>query len=201
VTIHDPTTETANKDMNMNRNLPNGDDSDSRAMITASEDSSQGDSGTSDFGGGSGSEPTDSERGGDGSGRSDNGDNSGGSGNGAQATNEKEQYTNKTDDFRKWRAMANRGSARESRERRKRLLSNLHRSVDKLTADNIELAQSNLALRQELEQILHECGLTLPSSLLSNLSIQTLLMDQGLLAGGGATSGDSASSAFSTSSP
>jgi hypothetical protein len=72
----------------MNRNLPNGDDSDSRAMITASEDSSQGDSGTSDFGGGSGSEPTDSERGGDGSGRSDNGDNSGGSGNGAQATND-----------------------------------------------------------------------------------------------------------------
>jgi hypothetical protein len=190
--------------MNMNRNFLNGEDNESRAMVTASEDSNssgQGDSGSSDLGGGSGSEPTESERGRSRTGGSDHGDNSGGSDNEDQEANEEDRDSNMTDDVRKKRrVMANRRSARESRDRRKRLLSDLQRSVDTLTTDNSELAKSNLALRQELEDILKECGLTatLQSSLLSNLSIQALLMGQGLLAGGGVMPNDSTSSAFTT---
>jgi hypothetical protein len=181
-------TEIASIAMNMNRNFLNGEDNESRAMITASEDSNSSGQG-SDLGGGSGSEPNES------------GVNSGGSDNEEQETNEEDQDSNKTDEGRKKRrVMANRRSARESRDRRKRLLSDLQRSVDTLTADNSELAKSNLALRQELEEILQECGLTatLQNSLLSNLSIQALLMGQGLLAGGGVMPNDSTSSTFST---
>jgi hypothetical protein len=174
----------------MNRNFPDG-DSVSRAMVTASEDSNssgQGDSGSSDLGGGSASDRNESDRGSSGSRGSDNGDNSGSSDNGEQEANEEDQDSNKPNEVRKKRrVMANRRSARESRDRRKRLLSDLQRSVDTLTADNSELARSNQALRQELDRLLQECGLTatLRNSLLLNLSIQALLMGQGHVAGGG----------------
>jgi hypothetical protein len=190
--------------MNMNRNFPDGVDSVSLAMVTASEDSNssgQGDSGRSDLRGGSGSERNGSERESGGSGGSDNGGNSGGSDNGEQEINEEDQVSNKPNEVRKnQRVLANRRSARESRDRRKRLLADLQRSVDTLTADNSELAKSNNALRQELEQILQECGLTatLRNSLISNLSIQALLMGQGRVAGGGVMPTDSTSSTIST---
>ena len=54
--------------------------------------------------------------------------------------------------------MANRRSARESRERRKRLLNDLQDSVDKLSAENSTLAKNNLLMRQELLSLLRECG-------------------------------------------
>jgi len=57
------------------------------------------------------------------------------------------------------RIMANRRSARESRERRKRLLEDLQISVDKLAAENTEVAKANLAMRQELVRLLQESGL------------------------------------------
>ena len=57
------------------------------------------------------------------------------------------------------RIMANRRSARESRERRKQLLEDLQASVDKLAAENAEVARVNLAMRQELVRLLHESGL------------------------------------------
>jgi hypothetical protein len=189
--------------MNMNRNFPDGEDSVSLAMVTASEDSDssgQGDSGSSDLGGGSGSERKQSERE-SGSGGSDHGGNSGGSDNGEQENNEENQDSNKPNEVsKKRRVMANRRSARESRDRRKRLLSDLQWSVDTLAADNSELAKSNNALRQELEQILQECGLTatLRDSLISNLSIQALLMGQGQVAGGGVMPNDSIRSTLST---
>jgi hypothetical protein len=178
----------------MNRNFPNGEDSVSRAMVTASEDSNssgQGDSLSSDLG--SGSDPNEYERGSGGSGGSENGGNSGGSDNGEQETNEEDKDSTKPDEVRKKRrVLANRRSARESRDRRKRLLSDLRRSVDTLTADNSELAKSNLALGQELEQILQECGLTatLQSSLLTTLAR--------LVAGEAVMPNDSTSSTFST---
>jgi hypothetical protein len=156
--------------MNMNRNFPDGEDSVSLAMVTASEDS--------DLRGGSGgSERNESEKE-SGSGGSDNGGNSGGSDNGEQENNEEDQDPTKPNEVREKRRV--RRSARESRNRRKRLLSDLRRSVDTLKAGNSELAKSNHALRQELEQILQKCGLTdtLRSSIISNLSIQALLMGQ-----------------------
>ena len=58
------------------------------------------------------------------------------------------------------RIMANRRSARESRERRKRLLEDLQISVDKLAAENTEVAKANLAMRQELVRLLQESGLS-----------------------------------------
>jgi hypothetical protein len=167
--------EEQTRPMNMNRNVPDGEDSVSLAMVTASEDS--------DLRGGSGgSERNESEKEG-GSGGSDNGGNSGGSDNGEQENNEEDQDSTKPNEVRekrRVRVMANRRSARESRDRRKRLLSDLRRSVDTLKAGNSELAKSNHALRQELEQILQKCGLTdtLRSSIISNLSIQALLMGQ-----------------------
>ena len=58
------------------------------------------------------------------------------------------------------RIMANRRSARESRERRKRLLEDLQDSIDKLAAENAEVAKANLAMRQELLRLLQESGLS-----------------------------------------
>lgn len=67
----------------------------------------------------------------------------------------------KRQDGRKMRRiMANRRSARESRERRKRLLEDLQASVDKLAAENAEVAKVNLVMRQELVRLLHESGLS-----------------------------------------
>lgn len=189
----------------MNQNFPDADDSVSRATVTASEDSNssgQGDSGSFDLGGGSGSEPNESERGSSWSGGSNNRGNSSSSDNGEQETNEEEQNPNKPAEVRKkQRVIANRRSARESRDRRKRLVSDLKRPVDKLAADNSKLAKSNDVLRQELEQILQACGVTatVRNSLISNLSIQALVMGQGHAAGGGVMPNDSTSSTVLTS--
>ena len=80
--------------------------------------------------------------------------------------------------------VANRRSTRESRDRRKSHLGELKHTVDTLEAENSEMAERNMSLRQEMEQILKECGLSqlVSSSLVSNLSLEVLLMSQGLLA-------------------
>ena len=56
------------------------------------------------------------------------------------------------------RIMANRKSARESRERRKKLLTDLHDSVQTLTSDNTTLTKENLALRRELVTVIRQSG-------------------------------------------
>jgi len=120
-------------------------DETSTAAITASEYSNSS-GGRADYESsalGGSSETGGSERGSSGS---DNGDNAG--------------DKKKRSDARKMRRiMANRRSARESRERRKRLLEDLQASVDKLAAENTEVAKANLAMRQELVRLLQESGL------------------------------------------
>ena len=56
------------------------------------------------------------------------------------------------------RIMANRKSARESRERRKKLLTDLQESVETLTSDNSTLTKENLALRRELVTVIRQSG-------------------------------------------
>ena len=56
------------------------------------------------------------------------------------------------------RVMANRKSARESRERRKKLLTDLQDSVQMLTADNSTLTKENLALRREMVTVIRQSG-------------------------------------------
>ena len=56
------------------------------------------------------------------------------------------------------RIMANRKSARESRERRKKLLTDLQESVHTLTSDNTNLTKENLALRRELVTVIRQSG-------------------------------------------
>lgn len=80
------------------------------------------------------------------------------------------------------RVMANRRSARESRERRKKLLVDLEDSVAKLSNENSELAKSNLQMRQDLVNLLQQAGLppVLPDSLISNLALQSIVSGQGV---------------------
>lgn len=66
---------------------------------------------------------------------------------------------NRTEVRKMRRIMANRRSARESRERRKRLLDDLQDSVDKLLEENTELARENKRMRQELVTLLKHSGL------------------------------------------
>ena len=56
------------------------------------------------------------------------------------------------------RIMANRKSARVSRERRKKLLTDLQESVETLTSDNSTLTKENLALRRELVTVIRQSG-------------------------------------------
>jgi len=56
------------------------------------------------------------------------------------------------------RVMANRRSARESRERRKKLLTDLQESVESLSTENADLAKENMALRQELATLIEQSG-------------------------------------------
>lgn len=71
------------------------------------------------------------------------------------------------------RVMANRRSARESRERRKKLLTDLQDSVESLTAENASLTKENLALRKELAGLLQQSGLAgVNGGNLSNLALQ-----------------------------
>jgi hypothetical protein len=146
-------------------------DCESKTIMTSSVSSRQGDSKSSELGGngnGIGSEPNE--------GNKDNGGDS-------ETGEETDQDQGKSSKVRKMRrVMANRRSARESRDRRMKLLEELEQSVDALTANNSELAKNNLTLRQELGSIMKECGLSrlVSSSLVSNLSLEALLLGQGL---------------------
>jgi len=71
------------------------------------------------------------------------------------------------------RIMANRKSARESRERRKKLLTDLQDSVQTLTTDNTTLTKENLSLRRELSTMIKQSGGTSALSMIPN--IQALL--------------------------
>jgi hypothetical protein len=77
------------------------------------------------------------------------------------------------------RVMANRRSARESRERRKKLLSDLQESVESLTSENANLTKDNLGLRRELAGLIEQSGGAASLSMIPN--IQSLLQStQGL---------------------
>mmetsp|Transcript_28786 Transcript_28786/g.61791 ORF Transcript_28786/g.61791 Transcript_28786/m.61791 type:complete len:149 (-) Transcript_28786:511-957(-) len=71
------------------------------------------------------------------------------------------------------RIMANRRSARESRERRKKLLTDLQDSVQVLTTDNTTLTKENLSLRRELATLIEQSGGAPALSMIPN--IQSLL--------------------------
>lgn len=71
------------------------------------------------------------------------------------------------------RVMANRRSARESRERRKKLLSDLQESVESLTSENTSLTKENLSLRRELASLIEQSGGAASLSMIPN--IQSLL--------------------------
>lgn len=71
------------------------------------------------------------------------------------------------------RVMANRRSARESRERRKKLLTDLQESVENLTSENANLSKENTALRQELASLIEQSGGASSLGMLPN--IQSLL--------------------------
>jgi hypothetical protein len=71
------------------------------------------------------------------------------------------------------RVMANRKSAKESRERRKKLLTNLQDSVTTLTSDNTGLTKENLSLRRELATLIKQSGGASALSMIPN--IQALL--------------------------
>lgn len=71
------------------------------------------------------------------------------------------------------RIMANRRSARESRERRKKLLTELQDSVQTLTSDNTTLTKENLSLRRELASLIEQSGGTAALGMIHN--IQALL--------------------------
>jgi len=63
--------------------------------------------------------------------------------------------TAKSADEKKWdRVLANRRSAKESRERRKKLLSDLEESVETLKNENSNLADENVKLRVQLQNAL-----------------------------------------------
>jgi hypothetical protein len=71
------------------------------------------------------------------------------------------------------RVMANRRSARESRERRKKLLADLQESVESLTSENTTLTKENLSLRRELASLIEQAGGAASLSMIPN--IQALL--------------------------
>jgi hypothetical protein len=56
------------------------------------------------------------------------------------------------------RVMANRRSARESRDRRKKLLVDLQGNVENLSSENAELSKENLSLRRELASLIEQSG-------------------------------------------
>jgi len=80
------------------------------------------------------------------------------------------------DEKKRKRVMANRRSARESRNRRVKLLSDLKETVGKLAGENVDLAKSNLELRDELTSSLRGAGLpaTLPDTLVSGQALRSI---------------------------
>ena len=79
------------------------------------------------------------------------------------------------------RVMANRRSARESRERRKKLLTDLQESVESLTSENATLTKESIALRRELASLIEQSGGASSLSMIPN--IQGLLQGTQGLAG------------------
>lgn len=101
------------------------------------------------------------------------------------------------------RVMANRRSARESRERRKKLLADLQESVEGLTSENTTLTKENLSLRRELAALIEQSGGAAQLSMIPNIqallqSTQSLsginIMDGASGGGGGAGGNDTAGS-------
>ena len=78
------------------------------------------------------------------------------------------------------RVLANRSSAKRSREKRKQLLGELQRAVEQLSQENRHLAHSNLNMRKELVETLIKSGLStsLPSSLLPDAVVQSMASGQ-----------------------
>jgi hypothetical protein len=81
------------------------------------------------------------------------------------------------------RVMANRRSARESRERRKTLLTDLQESVEGLTSENANLAKENLTLRRELASLMDQSEGSTSMNIIPNL--QALLQGTQGFSGGG----------------
>ena len=69
------------------------------------------------------------------------------------------------------RIMANRRSARESRERQKKLLTDLQESVESLASENANLAKENITLRQELATLMEESGGAASLGMLPNIQV------------------------------
>lgn len=90
------------------------------------------------------------------------------------------------------RVMANRRSARESRERRKKLLTDLQESVESLTSDNANLSKENLALRRELATLIEQSGGAASLSMIPNIQslLQSTQGQSGLAMPGGAAMGN-----------
>lgn len=65
------------------------------------------------------------------------------------------------------RVMANRRSAKESRQRRRQLLAKLSATVDELSADNFSLKRTNLALRAEARELRQELNRVIRGNLVS----------------------------------
>lgn len=95
------------------------------------------------------------------------------------------------------RVMANRRSAKESRQRRRQLLAKLSATVDELSAENFSLKRTNLALRAEARELRQELNrvirLNLPSAASPRRQMEQLYRQQPSAASafpgaGGATS-------------
>ena len=106
----------------------------------------------------------------------------GGNGGGQADLQEFELDPDKRREVRKMRrVMANRRSARESRERRKKLLTDLQESVESLTSENASLTKENLSLRRELASLIEQSGGSASLNMIPNI--------QGLLQGTQGVSG------------
>ncbi|VEU39310.1 unnamed protein product [Pseudo-nitzschia multistriata] len=89
---------------------------------------------------------------------------------GGDDQNEYELDPEKRREARKMRRiMANRRSARESRERRKKLLTDLQDSVENLTTDNAVLTKENFSLRRELITLVEQSGGVASLSMIPNI--------------------------------
>lgn len=62
------------------------------------------------------------------------------------------------------RIMANRKSAKESRQRRRQLVTKLSATVDQLSAENLQLRQSNTEMRNEIHELKRQLLLTLTTA-------------------------------------
>mmetsp|Transcript_46898 Transcript_46898/g.69735 ORF Transcript_46898/g.69735 Transcript_46898/m.69735 type:complete len:181 (-) Transcript_46898:231-773(-) len=74
-------------------------------------------------------------------------------------TNKKPRHELTAEEKKMKRVMANRRSARESRERRKKLLTNLEASVEILSKENASLVRENSDLRKQLQLLLPQANL------------------------------------------